>query len=85
VRNSWYLDDDGKWYWFDGSGVMVHDTWYQYNGAWYYLGSDGAMCTGLQTVDGKWYYLSEDGRMATDPVVLTPDADGALQYPGLAK
>ena len=39
---------------------------------------------GLQTVSGKWYYLDDDdGRMATEPVVLTPDQDGALQYPGL--
>ena len=42
------------------------------------------MCTGLQDVDGKWYYLDQEGRMATDPVTLTPDQDGALQYPGLA-
>ena len=43
------------------------------------------MAKGLQTVSGKWYYLDKDGRMATEPVVLTPDQDGALQYPGLAK
>ena len=45
------------------------------------LGSDGAMLKGLQTINGKWYYLDQDGRMATDPVTLTPDQDGALQYP----
>ena len=80
--NAWYKDE-GKWYWFDGAGIMVHDTWYRYSGDWYYLGSDGAMVKGLQTVSGKWYYLDKDGRMATEPVVLTPDQDGALQYPGL--
>jgi N-acetylmuramoyl-L-alanine amidase len=85
VRNKWHQEPDGKWYWFDGAGKMVTDKWYQYNGAWYYLGSDGAMCTGLQTVDGKWYYLGEDGKMAIDPITLTPDQDGALQYPGLIK
>lgn len=58
---------------------------YQYKGSWYYLGPDGAMLKGLQTINGKWYYLDQDGRMATDPIVLTPDQDGALQYPGLAK
>jgi N-acetylmuramoyl-L-alanine amidase len=83
VQNDWHQEPDGKWYWFDGSGSMVTNTWYRYNDAWYYLGSDGAMCTGLQTVEGKWYYLDEDGKMATDPVVLTPDADGALRYPEL--
>ena len=85
VRNSWYLDEDGKWYWFRGDGLMVHDTWYQYKGAWYYLGADGAMVTGLQDINGKWYYLDADGKMATDPVTLTPDQDGALQWPGLAE
>ena len=84
VVNAWYQDED-KWYWFDGAGMMVHDTWYRYSGDWYYLGSDGAMVKGLQTVSGKWYYLDDAGRMATEPVVLTPDQDGALQYPGLAK
>ena len=84
VVNAWYQDED-KWYWFDGAGMMVHDTWYRYNGDWYYLRADGAMAKGLQTVSGKWYYLDKDGRMATEPVVLTPDQDGALQYPGLAK
>ncbi len=82
VVNDWYKDN-GKWYWFDGAGHMVTDTWYQYAGAWYYLGQDGAMAKGLQSVDGKWYYLDQDGRMATEPVLLVPDRDGALQYPGL--
>ena len=84
VTDAWYQDED-KWYWFDGAGMMVHNTWYIYNGGWYCLGDDGVMRTGLQTVSGKWYYLDDDGRMATEPVMLTPDQDGALQYPGLAK
>lgn len=83
VRNAWYLAEDGKWYWFDGAGRMVRDTWYWYKGHWYYLGSDGAMVTGQQTIDGKWYVMDSDGRMITDPVTLTPDQDGALRYPGL--
>lgn len=85
VRNSWYLDEDGSWYWFDGSGRMVTDTWYQYNGNWYYLGENGAMAKGLQDIMGKWYYLDQNGAMATKPVTLTPDQDGALQFPGLAQ
>ena len=64
---------------------MVHDVWYQYKGSWYYLGSDGAMVKGLQTIGGKWYYMDTEGRMATKPVVLTPDQNGALKYPGLSQ
>lgn len=84
VVNDWY-EDCGDWYWFDGAGMMVRNVWYQYHGHWYYLGSDGKMCDGLTTVDGKWYYLNEDGIMATEPIVLTPDKNGALQYPKLAQ
>lgn len=83
VANDWY-EDAGKWYWFRGDGLMVINTWYQYNGDWYYLGSDGAMVKGQQTIDGKWYIMDEDGKMVTEPVTLTPDQDGALQWPGLA-
>jgi N-acetylmuramoyl-L-alanine amidase len=83
VRNDWLQDQD-KWYWFDGAGMMVTNTWYQYKGGWYYLGSDGAMLKGLQDINGKWYYLDQDGKMATQPVTLTPGQDGALQYPGLS-
>ena len=63
----------------------IHDVWYQYKGSWYYLGSDGAMVKGLQTIGGKWYYMDTEGRMATKPVVLTPDQNGALKYPGLSQ
>jgi len=85
VRDSWYLDSDGKWYWFNAAGVMVTSTWYQYKGEWYYLGADGAMVKGLHTSGGKWYYLDQDGKMATKEVVLTPGDDGALKYPGLTE
>ena len=84
VTNDWY--QDGKyWYWFDGAGMKVHNVWYSYKGSWYYLGDDGAMVKGQQTIDGKWYIMDDKGRMITEPVTLTPDKDGALQWPGLAE
>lgn len=84
VRNDWVQDQD-KWYWFDGAGLMVTNVWYKYKGDWYYLGHDGAMVKGLQAVDGQWYYLDQDGKMSTQPVTLTPDQDGALRWPGLVE
>ena len=84
VRNDW-VQDGQDWYWFDGAGMMVRNTWYRYKDAWYYLGDDGAMCTGQVTVDGKWYIMDNAGRMIVEPVTLTPDRDGALQYPGLVE
>lgn len=65
---------------------MVANTWYQYNSAWYYLGSDGAMYQSqLVENSGKIYAVDADGKMITEPVTLTPDQDGALQYPELVK
>lgn len=86
VRNAWYQDSDGKWYWFNAAGIMVKNTWYKYNEVWYYLGPDGTMCQSqLVENNGKIYAVDKDGKMITEPVTLTPDQDGALQYPGLAK
>lgn len=85
IRDSWYLDSDGKWYWFNAAGIMVSNTWYKYKGDWYYLGEDGAMVKGLRYVEGKFYYMDQNGKMATKDVVLTPGDDGTLQYPGLAE
>lgn len=84
VRNDW-LKDGQEWYWFDGAGMMIRNTWYRYKDAWYYLGDDGAMCTGQVTVGGKWYIMDNAGCMIVEPVVLTPDQDGALRWPGLAE
>ena len=84
VRNAWYLDADDKWYWFDGAGRMVHDTWYRYQDSWYYMGPDGSMVKGQATVGGKWYILGKDGKLLMEPVMLTPDQNGALTYPGLS-
>uniref|UniRef100_UPI003260FA25 hypothetical protein n=1 Tax=Clostridium sp. NkU-1 TaxID=1095009 RepID=UPI003260FA25 len=64
---------------------MIASKWYKYNGDWYYLGADGAMCASrLVESSGKIYAVDVNGKMITEPVTLTPDQDGALQYPGLA-
>jgi hypothetical protein len=34
---------------------------------------------------GKIYAVDKDGKMITEPVILTPDQDGALKWPGLAE
>ena len=66
--------------------MMITNTWYKYKGEWYYLGPDGAMCKSqLVENSGKIYAVDADGKMITKPVTLTPDQDGALQWPGLAR
>ena len=42
------------------------------------------MVRGLQASGGKWYFLDQDGKLTMEPVTLTPDQDGALQWPALA-
>ncbi|NNJ32631.1 peptidoglycan recognition protein family protein [Lacrimispora defluvii] len=87
VRNAWLEEKEKNlWYWFNAAGIMVTNTWYKYNNAWYYLGPDGVMCRSqLVENSGKIYAVDADGKMVTEQVTLTPDQDGALQYPGLVK
>ncbi|MDS8126730.1 N-acetylmuramoyl-L-alanine amidase family protein, partial [Streptococcus pneumoniae] len=43
-----------------GNGDMT-TGWFQVNGRWYYLNSNGAMVTGSQTIDGKVYNFASSG------------------------
>ena len=63
VANDWYEDGD-QWYWFDGAGMMVHDTWKTgSDGKWYYFNpvSDGKQ--GIMFADA-WidgWYVDKNG------------------------
>ncbi|WP_124067375.1 peptidoglycan recognition family protein [Clostridium sp. E02] len=87
IRNDWYHDKEKDlWYWFNGAGMMITNTWYKYKQAWYYLNADGSICKSqLVENSGKIYAVDAEGRVITEPVNLIPDQDGALQYPGLVK
>lgn len=64
-HNEW-VKENGKWYYYDGSGTMVKSEWVLWKTRWYYLGPDGAMLTGWQEIEGKTYYLyTSDGHMAS--------------------
>lgn len=79
VRNNWYKDGD-NWYWFDGAGMMVSNTWKtDSTGKWYYLGEDGAMKKDTWVVWKKELYrLKEDGSMFEGSIYLMSDIKGAL-------
>lgn len=80
VSGAWYEDKSkGKWYWFGDDGLMTADQWITYKGRKCYLGSDGAMVTGLQQIDSQHYYFDSDGYMVTEPVTFVPDQSGALR------
>lgn len=79
VRNDWYQDGE-KWYWFDGAGMMVEDTWKTgADGMWYYLGPDGAMVRDQWVIWKKELYrLKEDGSLFEGSICLKTDEKGAL-------
>ena len=55
-----------KWYFFQEGTTRMHIGWHQeYDGTWYYLGSNGAMVTGWAWIGGNWYYFHGNGAMAT--------------------
>ena len=60
-RDSW-LQVNGIWYLFDGSGRML-TGWQNKNGLTYYLTDSGAMHCGWIRAGSQWYYLNrlEDG------------------------
>lgn len=63
VINTGWQKTDGKWYYYNNSGVAV--TGWLKDGAWYYMNSNGVMQTGWQYVGGRWYLLASSGAMLT--------------------
>lgn len=59
---------DGRWYYYDGQGKMLKDTWVGN----YYVGTDGAMMTDTLTPGGYWLdgtgLASEEKRVYGDCV-----------------
>jgi len=80
VRNDWYRDG-WDWYWFDGAGLMVADTWKTgADGRWYYLKPDGAMARSQWIVwKDELYRVEDDGSMFEGELCLATDDTGALR------
>jgi glucan-binding YG repeat protein len=80
VKNDWYKDGE-KWYWFDGAGYMVKDTWKTgSDGKWYFLTSDGSMAKDQWIVwKEELYRANKDGSMSEGTMTLSTDDKGALK------
>lgn len=80
VRNDWYKDGD-SWYWFDGAGLMVYDTWKTgSDGKWYYLKADGIMAREQWIVwKQELYRVMKDGTLFEGTMELRTDERGALR------
>lgn len=79
VKNDWYKDGE-NWYWFDGAGYMVKDTWKTgSDGRWYYLNNDGAMAKSQWIIwKEELYRATEDGSMLEGKLYLGTDEKGSL-------
>lgn len=79
VKNDWYKDGE-KWYWFDGAGYMVKDTWKTgSDGKWYFLTSDGSMAKDQWIVwKEELYRATKDGSMSEGTMTLSTDDKGSL-------
>ncbi len=69
LRNAWFQDGSGKWYYLQSNSYMT-TGWRYIDGKWYYFDKGGAMQTGwIQTTEGEWYYLLSDGTMAKNTTI----------------
>ena len=57
-----WLQDSGKWYFFNKDGVM-QKWWIKDKITWYFLNGSGAMQTGWLQINGKWYFFEDSGAM----------------------
>ena len=70
-----------SWYWFDGAGMMVSNTWKTASDdKWYYLNPDGTMAKDQWVVwKDELYRVTEDGSMFEGSICLQTDEKGALK------
>ena len=61
VKSDW-CKVDGKWYYFNDSGI-IQNGWIKYDGGWFYLDSNGNPKTGWTSLGQTWYYLDNSGKM----------------------
>lgn len=60
-----WVNNAGKWYYYDPVNFTLKKGWFQVKGIWYYSNDSGIMQTGWQKVGTTWYFLKSSGAMAT--------------------
>ena len=60
-----WAKENGSWYYYK-NGQPLTSSWLTWKGDRYYLGADGAMVTGWQTIDKLDYYFHKSGAKAVD-------------------
>lgn len=60
-----WIQENGKWYYYDLNTSLKRIGWLNDRGIWYYLNNDGSMATGWLKEGANWYYLQASGAMKT--------------------
>ena len=74
----------GRWYVFDGSGVMIKGWFKNAEGDWYYMNpADGALINGQWFKDNdKWYYATDSGILAKNVYIKDEKGYCWVNYDG---
>lgn len=78
-EDGWVKVAGGQWK-YRKNGNFVSSQWIKDDGFSYYIGADGIMVTGLQTIGGKQYYFNpaRQNNIPTGACIIT-DSKGAIK------
>ncbi len=62
VYDQWTQDDEGNWYYYGSSGLLIKNSLATVAGEVYYFDEDGVRQSGNRTVDGGYYRFAADGK-----------------------
>ena len=78
-EQGWHKTADGRWK-YRKKGRFVTSEWIEDAGFWYFIGADGYMVTGLQSIAGKHYFFNPERKdnIPTGACIVT-DSTGAMK------
>ena len=83
LTSDWYIDDEGKTYWADSSGVLTEKSaseWVFSEGYWYYYKDSVPLKDGMYVIDGCTYHFNYDGRMTIGSFWYYDEESGKSGY-----
>ena len=76
-KNGWVRAKE-SWYWYE-DGEPVRSAWRKENGWWYYLGAEGKMLRGFQTIGGKRYVFCGSTKCGVpNGALIVTDQEGVI-------
>lgn len=75
-----WLEENGSWIYYGGSGDRVKESWIKSGDDWYWLDNDGIMAANrLVEIKGDYYYLKENGAMASSQWISIPNENWDME------